>query len=185
MKGSQNPGYRLRLATLADTGALRQLIAHSIRTLGAADYTPEQIDAALAGAFGVDTALIRDGTYFVVASGAGLITGCGGWSRRKTLFGGDTRADRDDALLDPARDAAKIRAFFIHPEHARHGLGRRILQHCETEARQAGFAAFELMATLPGKRLYEQCGYVAGAPLQHPLAGGLSITFVPMRKQAG
>ena len=176
--------YQLRLATRGDEPALLELIARSIRELSADDYTPEQIDAALKGAFGIDTALIRDGTYFVVATERGEIVGCGGWSRRRTLFGSDARADRDDAWLDPRSDRAKVRAFFIHPDHARRGLGRWILEHSEAEAARAGFAGFELMATLPGKRLYERCGYVAGAPVQHPLPGGMLITFVPMRKQA-
>jgi len=176
--------YRLRVAARGDEPALRELIARSIRELGANDYTPEQIEAALTGAFGIDSSLIRDGTYFVVVSESGEIVGCGGWSKRRTLFGGDARADRDDAWLDPRSDPAKVRAFFIHPDHARRGLGRLILERSEAEAIRAGFAEFELMATLPGKRLYERCGYVSGSPIQHPLPGGLLITFVPMRKQA-
>jgi GNAT superfamily N-acetyltransferase len=171
------------LATRGDEPALRQLIARSIRELGAHDYTPEQIEAALTGAFGIDSSLIHDGTYFVVVSEGDVIVGCGGWSKRRTLFGGDARAGRDDAWLDPRSDPAKIRAFFIDPDHARRGLGRLILNHSEAEAARAGFAGFELMATLPGKRLYERCGYVSGLPIQYPLPGGLLIAFVPMRKQ--
>ena len=175
--------YQLRLATLSDEPVLRDLIARSIRELGANDYTPAQIEAALTGAFGVDTALIIDQTYFVVVSDAGEIVGCGGWSRRKTLFGSDARAARDDSWLDPASDAARIRAFFIDSRHARRGLGRLLLERCESEAVRAGFSEFALMATLPGKRLYETCGYVGEAPLEHPLPGGLHITFVPMHKK--
>jgi len=180
----QGVSYRLRVATAADEPDLRELIARSIRELGADDYTPEQIEAALSGAFGVDSSLIRDGTYFIVVTGRGEIAGCGGWSKRRTLFGGNARAGRDDAWLDPRTDAAKIRAFFIHPDHARRGLGRLILERSEAEAIAAGFAAFELMATLPGTRLYQKCGYLPGAPIQHPLPGGIAITFVPMRKRA-
>lgn len=176
--------YCLRVATAGDERSLRELIARSIRQLGANDYTAEQIEAALTGAFGLDTSLIRDGTYYVVVSERGEIVGCGGWSKRRTLFGSDARADRDDAWLDPRSDPAKIRAFFIDPDHARRGLGRMILERSEAEATRAGFVAFELMATLPGKRLYERCGYVAGSPIQHPLSGGLYIPFVPMRKHA-
>lgn len=175
--------YRLRPAIIADEPVLRDLIARSIRELGADDYTPDQIEAALLGAFGVDTALIRDQTYFVVETAAGEIVGCGGWSRRKTLFGGDTRESRDDSWLDPAVDAARIRAFFIDSRHARRGLGRLLLDRCEAEAGRAGFIEFALMATLPGKRLYEACGYVGDQSIEHPLPGGLSITFVPMMKR--
>lgn len=175
--------YRLRPATTADEPALRDLIARSIRELGAGDYTPEQIEAALLGAFGVDTALIRDQTYFVIETDAGEIVGCGGWSKRKTLFGSDTRESRDDSWLDPAVDAARIRAFFIDGRHARRGLGRMLLDRCETEAARAGFNQFALMATLPGKRLYEVCGYVGDRAIEHPLPGGLHITFVPMTKR--
>jgi len=175
--------YRLRAATGTDEPVLRELIACSIRELGASDYTPGQIEAALTGAFGIDTALIRDGSYFVVVTEHDEIVGCGGWSGRRTLFGSDARAGRDDAWLDPLTDAAKIRAFFIHPAHARRGLGRLLLERSEAEATRAGFNRFELMATLPGKRLYEKFGYVAGAPIEHPLPGGDHITFVPMSKR--
>ncbi len=176
--------YRLRKATLEDLPVLNELIARSIRALGADDYSPEQIDAALRGAFGVDTALIRDGTYFVAVTAADEVVACGGWSRRRTLFGSDARSDRDEAYLDPRTDAAKIRAFFVDPTHARRGLGRALLERSETEARQAGFSVFELMATLPGVRLYEKFGYQAGEGVTHPLPDGLTIRFVPMTKRA-
>jgi len=175
--------YTLRRATLEDQPTLHGLIARSIRALGADDYTPAQIDAALRGAFGVDTALIRDGTYFVAVTDTNEIVACGGWSRRRTLFGSDTRADRDETDLDPRTDAAKIRAFFVDPAHARRGLGRALLERSETEAMLAGFAVFELMATLPGVRLYEKFGYQPGAPVAHPLPDGLTIRFVPMTKR--
>jgi GNAT superfamily N-acetyltransferase len=174
--------YQLRVASPADEPALRELIARSIRALGAADYSPGQIEAALRGAFGVDTQLIRDGTYFVVTLLAGDIVACGGWSRRRTLFGSDARTERDESWLDPSSDAAKIRAFFVAPEHARRGLGRLILERSEAEAARAGFSRLELMATLPGVRLYEKCGYVAGERIVHPLPGGMDIVFVPMSK---
>jgi GNAT superfamily N-acetyltransferase len=175
--------YRLRVATLEDEPTLRRLIARSIRELGAPDYSPAQIEAALRGAFGVDTNLIRDGTYFVVLAESGEIVACGGWSRRRTLFGSDTRAQRDDSYLDPRAEAAKIRAFFVDPAHVRRGLGRSILERSEAEARRAGFSVFELMATLPGARLYEKCGYVASEPISYALPDGLSIRFVPMSKR--
>lgn len=176
--------YELRKATLDDQPALQQLIARSIRALGAGDYSQDQIDAALGGAFGVDSGLIRDGTYFVAVTGTGEIVACGGWSRRRTLFGSDERADRDESNLDPRTDAAKIRAFFVDPAHARRGIGRALLERSETEAMQAGFEVFELMATLPGVRLYEKFGYEAGEAVAYPLPGGLTIRFVPMKKEA-
>lgn len=175
--------YALRTATLADVPALRELIARSIRRLGAQDYTSAQIEAALNSAFGIDTTLIRDGTYFVAASAAGDLVACGGWSHRRTLFGSDARADRDEAQLDPQTDAAKIRAFFVDPAHARHGLGRAILERSESEAARAGFSSLALMATLPGVPFYERCGYVAFDAITHILPGGIEIRFVPMSKQ--
>jgi len=178
--------YALRPATHADRDALRLLIARSARELSATDYRAEQIEGALRGAFGVDTQLIDDGTYFVaesfVAGSDGLLVGCGGWSRRRTLFGGDSHSERNAGELDPRTDAARIRAFFVDPGHARRGIGRALLERCETEARAHGFTRFELMGTLPGVRLYQAFGYVAGVPVRHPVAPGVTIEFVPMHK---
>ena len=176
-------GYHLRPATLSDLPELEALIALSARALSANDYSPAQIEGALRGAFGVDTQLIRDGSYFVVAHGTQLV-GCGGWSRRRTLFGGDARAERDATLLDPHTEAAKIRAFFIHPDFARRGIGATLLDRCEQDARAYGVSRFEMMATLPGVRLYAARGYVAGEPILWPLEDGLTIRFVPMTKRS-
>lgn len=173
---------QIRPARLDEKPELEALIARSARGLSGDDYTPEQIEGALRGAFGVDTQLIRDGTYFV-AEEDGVIVGCGGWSRRKTLFGSDTRIDREPGDLDPRVDAAKIRAFFVDPGHARKGIGRAILDECERAARAAGFRRFEMMATLPGVRLYEVCGYAADQAVEYPLGAGLSIGFVRMSKK--
>jgi GNAT superfamily N-acetyltransferase len=172
---------RIRAATLADKPDLELLIAHSARELSKGDYRSEQIEGALRGAFGVDTQLIADGTYFVVECD-GCIVGCGGWSRRRTLFGGDAREGRDAGELEPQADAAKIRAFFVHPAYARRGIGRAILQHCEDAARAYGFSRFELMATLPGVRLYAQCGYRGAEVVQYEVQPGVTIEFVPMIK---
>jgi len=176
--------YELRKATLDDQPLLQQLIARSIRALGAGDYSQEQIEAVLRGAFGLDSGLIRDGTYFVAVTDSGEIVACGGWSRRRTLFGSDARTDRDESNLDPRTDAAKVRAFFVDPGHARRGLGRALLERSETEAMRAGFSMFELMATLPGVKLYEKFGYRAGEAVAYPLPGGLTIRFVPMTKRS-
>jgi GNAT superfamily N-acetyltransferase len=172
----------IRPAVLEEIPLLQELIARSIRTLGADDYTPAQIEGALRGAFGVDTQLIRDRTYFVIELD-GAIVGCGGWSYRQTLFGGDARAERDPAVLDPATDAAKIRAFFIDPNHSRKGLGAALLDHCEDAARQQGFSHCELMGTLPGVRLYAARGYVAMPSIRYPVGPDVTIEFVPMRKR--
>src|SRR5262245_46537409 len=173
--------WHIRQATMSDKPALEALIARSARELSKGDYTPEQVEGALRGAFGVDTQLIADGTYFAVEMD-GTIVGCGGWSRRRTLFGSDARADRDASELDPRVDAAKIRAFFVDPDHARRGIGRAILEHCEAQATLHGFTRFELMATLPGVRLYRECGYAGEARITHPLGPDLAIEFVPMTK---
>jgi len=171
----------LRPATLDDVLVLGELIERSARALCAVDYSPEQIEGALRRAFGIDTQLIEDGTYFVVER-ASRIVACGGWSFRRTLFGGDAEGGRDAGRLDPAQEAAKIRAFFIDPGSARQGLGRRLLERCEAEARDAGFTRFELMATLTGERMYRRFGYLGRDPIAYDLGAGLTIDFVPMAK---
>jgi GNAT superfamily N-acetyltransferase len=174
--------FTLRLATLDDVTAIRELIARSARALAAPDYTREQIDAALTGAFGVDTALIRDGTLFVAETRRAEVVACGGWGRRRTPFGSDAGAERDETLLDPKAEPARIRAFFVDPAHARHGIGRALLARCEAEALRAGFGSLQTTATLPGMRLYLKCGFVADTMIDYPLPGGLTIRFVPMHK---
>ena len=174
--------YRLRKATLDDQVVLRDLIARSARELSTGDYKAEQVEGALRGAFGVDTQLIADGTYFVVEATGADIVGCGGWSYRRTLFGSDSGPGRDASELNPAVDAAKIRAFFIDPAHARRGLGTLLLNHCESEAAARGFSRIEMMATLPGQKLYAARGYAPAGHVTHELAPGLTIDFVPMRK---
>jgi GNAT superfamily N-acetyltransferase len=171
----------VRNATLADRDVLRDLIARSARELSAADYRPEQVEGALRGAFGVDSQLIHDGTYFVVEE-SGVIVGCGGWSYRKMLFGGDTRPERDTAELDPRTDPAKIRAFFVDPAHARKGIGTMLLEKCESEARLRGFSRVELMSTLPGIRLYSARGYSGVAQVHYEVSPGVAIEFLPMSK---
>ena len=171
----------LRAATFADLDAIGALITRSAHALSAGDYTTAQVDAALRGTFGTDTQLLRDGTYYVIEMN-GHLAACGGWSYRTTLFGGDDRDQRDPTPLDPTRDAAKIRAFFVDPNHARQGLGRRLLHHCETEARGRGFTHFELMATVPGERLYAAEGYIAGDRSEHPLGDNLVLPLIAMRK---
>lgn len=191
-------GIHLRLAVPADIPALRELIDKSVRGLQAQDYTPGQIEGALRTVFGVDSQLISDGTYIVAEAApaslehaeegdgpsATVIVGCGGWSKRKTLYGSDHWTEREDALLDPVHDAAKIRAFFIHPEWARRGVGSMILQACEDAARAAGFTRYEMGATLTGAKLFGAKGYVAVRPISIPLVNGESLPVIHMEKTA-
>ena len=174
----------LRKATLDDVPALQSLIARSARGLSTAEYRPAQVEGALRGAFGVDTQLVNDQTYFV-AEENGAMVGCGGWSFRSTLFGSDARGGRDSSLLDPKSQAAKIRAFFVDPSWARRGIGTLLLEHCEQEARARGFSAVELMATLPGVKLYAARGYVGSDMVRYEVGEGESIEFIPMRKTLG
>ena len=171
----------IRPATPGDIAELDALIARSARLLSKDDYRPAQIEGALRGAFGVDTQLLADGTYFVVEE-HGRIVACGGWSYRATLFGGDARSGRDATCLDPAVQPAKIRAFFVDPAAARRGIGSRLLEHCESAARGRGFRAVELMATLPGAKLYAARGYLAGEMVRFDVGPGERIEFIPMRK---
>lgn len=161
--------------------ALNGLIATSARTLSRDYYTPAQIEALITHVFGVDSQLLVDQSYYVITCD-GKLAACGGWSRRRTLFGGDQAKDVSDPVLDPATEAARIRAFFVHPWFARRGLGRRLLLHCEGAAQAAGFRRTELMATLPGVPLYRALGYEAEESVQHPLPGGERVTFVRMTR---
>jgi GNAT superfamily N-acetyltransferase len=173
--------YVLRKANLDDRAAIEELIAESARGLSRQQYSGRQIEAAIASVFGVDTNLILDETYFV-ADSSGLLIGCGGWSKRKTLFGGDQFASRDSRELDPKSEAARIRAFFVHPQHARKGIGRAILVACEDEARAYGFSSVELMATLPGIPLYKACGYEGDESVEIELHDGVKLQLLPMKK---
>jgi len=177
--------FSLRKATDADVPVLRDLIEASVRGLQAQDYSPTQIDSALASVYGVDSQLIADGTYFVVEASTqeNQIVACGGWSKRKTLYGGDRWKAREDTLLDPRNDAAKIRAFFVHPGWVRRGIGTMLLDACERAAAEAGFRRFEMGATLSGVPLYQARGYVALKDLAVPLANGESLPIVHMEKR--
>ena len=172
----------IRKATMEDRDAIQQLIADSARRLSREHYTDLEIETAIETVFGVDTSLIEDGTYFVVESD-GQLAGCGGWSKRKTLFGGDQYTSRDVGYIDPKSEPAKIRAFFIHPDHARKGIARAILNQCETEARVHGFHALELLSTLPGIEFYKSCGFTETGTLDLDLTEQVKLKFVPMRKE--
>jgi GNAT superfamily N-acetyltransferase len=182
---------RIRPATSDEVPVLRELIEASVRQLQAQDYTEKQREAALRTVFGVDSQLIADGTYLVAdasdatdhGEGKPAIAACGGWSKRKTLFGGDQWSGREDSLLDPARDAAKIRAFFVHPAWARQGVGTLILEACESAARAAGFSRFEMGATLTGVKLFGVKGYVPVKRMDVPLDNGEVLPIVQMEKR--
>jgi GNAT superfamily N-acetyltransferase len=184
------PPIHIRHAVTADIPALRVLIDASVRQLQAGDYTPAQIEGALQTVFGVDSQLIADQTYFVAEAEVtppeshAIAVGCGGWSKRKTLYGSDHWTGREDALLDPQHDAAKIRAFFIHPAWARRGIGTLILDACESAAKSAGFQRFEMGATLTGVKLFRARGYVALENLSVALPNGELLPVVRMSKQA-
>jgi GNAT superfamily N-acetyltransferase len=176
----------IRQAVSNDIPALRVLIDASVRGLQAQDYTSSQIESALGTVYGVDTQLIADGTYFVAEISLGgkpVIAGCGGWSKRNTLYGADQCAGREDSLLDPQKDAAKIRAFFVHPDSARRGIASRILETCETAACSAGFTRLELGATLTGVPFYHAKGYEEIERIEAPLENGDSMPVVRMGKR--
>ncbi|MGH7627608.1 MAG: GNAT family N-acetyltransferase [Gemmatimonadaceae bacterium] len=172
----------IRVATIADVPALEELIGLSVRALSVGFYSAAQVAAAMDQVFGVDTQLIVDGTYYVVQSPTRLAA-AGGWSVRRTLYGGDRMKHADDPLLDPATDAARIRAFFVHPDWARRGLARRLYATCERAACAAGFHHFELMATLPGEPLYRALGFTGVERVVSTLAGGVEIPFVRMTRR--
>ncbi len=185
------PRFELRLAEEDDVPAPHALIEASVRGLQASDYTQAQIDGALGTALGVDTQLICDRTFFIAetqnqAVGAPMeLAGCGGWSKRKTLFGTDLGPGREPELLDPATDAARLRAIFVHPAYARQGLGSLILARVEAEAVSAGFRRFEMGSTLTGVPLYWFRGYAEVDRVNVPLANGEVVPVVKMVKCAG
>jgi len=206
-EGHDGMNFLVRKAATEDVPRLREVIEASVRGLQAGDYSPAQIEGALDSVYGVDTQLIADGTYFAVehavrvgarleddpAAPSPLVTNhsslitvpvaCGGWSKRKTLYGGDQYAQREDSLLDPARDAAKIRAFFVHPDWARRGIGTLILEACENAARDAGFTRLEMGATLSGVAFYRAKGYTALENLEVRLSNGEMLPIVRMAKE--
>ena len=173
--------FHLRRARRDDVATIQRLIERSVRQLGAAWYTPDQIASALRFMFGVDTQLIDDGTYYVVQQ-AERIVASGGWSGRRTLFGGDQWKHGADAPLDPATEGARIRAFFVDPGSARRGLGRRLFDRCLTDARSAGFKRLELMATLPGEPLYRALGFAADERVDLELPDGVQVPLVRMSR---
>jgi len=177
-----NASFSIRPARETDILELERLIPLSVRGLQAASYSPAQMESALGPVFGVDRQLIRDGTYFVVEED-GEVIACGGWSRRWAVFGGDRERVGEDAALDPVRDAARIRAFFVHPDWARRGIGRLILTQCEEAIRAAGFREAVLVATVAGEPLYAACGYAVVERYEVALSHGVTLPVVRMGKR--
>ena len=174
--------YSIRLAVASEKARLDALIARSGVGLADGFYTPVQADAITREVFGVDSALVADGTYFAIED-AGRVVACGGWSRRATDFGGDQNKHGNDRLLDPATEPARIRAFFVEPDMARRGLGSMLMAHCTQAAQAAGFTALELVSTMPGEPLYAAHGFHAVERLELPLSNGVTVALTRMRKQ--
>jgi GNAT superfamily N-acetyltransferase len=188
--------FHVRKAATADVPRLREIIEASVRGLQTDDYTPAQIEGALQSVYGVDSQLLEDGTYLVAEAIEGgqsaehgraqaQVVACGGWSKRRTLYGGDQYSGREDSLLDPAREAAKIRAFFVHPDWARRGIGTLILEACENAAVAAGFTRLEMGATLSGVPFYRAMGYKEIEKQEVPLSNGERLPIVKMAKTVG
>ncbi len=178
---------RIRLATESDRPALSELIPASARGLSRGYYSDAQTESAIVHVFGTDSALIADGTYFLAededeAGGNVRLMGCGGWSRRRTLYGGDQMKSREDPFLDPSTEPARIRAFFVHPDCARRGVGTRILRACLDAARAAGFRRVTLASTLPGVPFYEALGFEEKERLEVPMPDGMSLPVIRMER---
>lgn len=171
----------LRIATGADEPVMRDIMNRAIAELLKPYLTPDAVTASFE-IMGLDSQLIADGTYFAVTD-SGQIVGCGGWSRRATLFGGDHTAGRNAALLDPATEPARVRAMYTDPAHVRRGIGRMVLDACETAARAEGFRSVELAATLAGEPLYRACGYDMIEPFSSRTSAGVEIPLVRMGKR--
>jgi len=177
------PALTHRLATLEDVPQLKPLMDAAIGELLKPFLPPEQVAASFA-VMGLDTQLIHDGTYFAIACD-GRVAGCGGWSRRATLFGGDHSAGRDAALLDPAQDAARVRAMYTHPDFTRRGVGRLVLALCEAAAAREGFKRVELAATMAGVPLYRACGYTDIETFESDTPSGVKVPLIRMGKRIG
>jgi GNAT superfamily N-acetyltransferase len=174
--------FTTRLAIIADIPVLQELIVSSVRGLSEGYYSPRQINSSIKYIFGIDTQLLVDETYYVIENG-NTIVACGGWSKRKTLYGGDQHKNIADPLLDPATDAARIRAFFVDPARARQGIGKMMINHCEAEAIKHGFTIMELGATLPGEPLYKAMGYQKISNINADMPDGEILEIIRMRKK--
>lgn len=173
--------WPLRIAGEEDAPALERLIELTVRQSLLRCYSEAQLAVALGPVFGLDRQLLRDGTYFAAEKEGGIIA-CGGWSRRVAVYGGDRGRTSADPELNPAFDAARVRAFFVHPDWERRGLGRALLETSEAAIRAAGFTRVELVATLAGEALYARFGYAVAERYEAPMPGGLTIAVVRMTR---
>ena len=171
---------KLRSAQINDIPTLQALIEKSGRELSVGYYSVEQADAITRYVFGVDTQLIEDETYFAIEDNDRIVA-CGGWSKRRTLFGGDQTKVGPDSLLDPAIESARIRAFFVDPSMARRGLGSQLMSACSAEAKKAGFVTLELASTMPGEPLYLASGFVTLERFELDLPGGIRVPLSRMK----
>jgi GNAT superfamily N-acetyltransferase len=172
----------LRRACAEDLAPIEALIARSARELSVGFYNDTQVASLLRYVFGADTQLIRDGTYYVIEAGSGALAAAGGWSRRRTLYGADRMKGAEDPLLDAAGEPARIRAFFVHPDWARRGLGRRLYRECEAAARAAGFRRLALVATMPGEPLYRALGFELDERFVLTLPDGVEVPVARMSR---
>ena len=174
--------FIFRKAKISDLDNLEKLISKSARSINSAYYSKIEIDAALGNAWTVDRQLIIDNTYWVVENSEGVVVGCGGWSKRKLLFGkNDVINSLNDELI-PGTDSARIRAFFVHPDFTRMGIGKKLLEKCETEAKSSGFDSLELVATLSGEKLYAANGYNPLRSYEVDLGNGITNKVISMYK---
>ena len=177
-----NANLSIRIALVNDIPKMQELICLSARKLSVKHYSEAQIQAAIDDVFGVDSDLVEDQTYFIVEQN-GAMAACGGWSKRKTLYGGDQYGERDSGFLNPSTDRAKIRAFFVHPDFAGQGVGELLLLHCENEASKHGFTSTELMSTMPAVKFYSRHGYKEEKSTVNITRDGTEIPFVQMCKR--
>jgi GNAT superfamily N-acetyltransferase len=184
-KATQADQFQHRIAKFDDMPAIMELMQLAIEENMKAFLSAAEI-AAVKHSMGLDQTLIEDGSYFLIeaeSEGKTVLVGCGGWGRRRTLYGGDQSSGRDDSFSDPLTEPARIRAMYTHPDWTRRGIGRLLLQLGEEAARQAGFKSIELGATVAGMPLYENCGYVEFDRDQHVAADGTESLVIKMRKQ--
>ena len=174
--------FIFRKAKISDIDDLEKLITKSARSINSAYYSKIEIDAALGKAWTVDRQLIIDNTYWIVENLEGVVVGCGGWSKRKLLFGKNDVSNSLHNELIPGTDSARIRAFFVHPDFTRMGIGKRLLEKCEVEAKSFGFDSLELVATLSGEKLYSANGYIPLKSYDVDLGNGITNKVVSMYK---